>query len=67
MEAAARFRIECAARLLRETEQPAACIAVEAGFCDQSHMHRTFRRLLGRLPSEVRGDRSNFRQIGAGN
>jgi len=65
MEAAARFRLERAARLLRETDQPGVCIALEAGFCDQSHMNRTFRRLLGRLPSEVRDDRSDFRQIGA--
>jgi AraC family transcriptional regulator len=62
METAARFRLERAARLLRETDQPAACIALEAGFCDQSHMNRTFRRLLGRLPSEIRDDRSDFRR-----
>lgn len=67
METAARFRLERAACLLRETDQPSACIAFEAGFCDQSHMNRTFRRLLGRLPSEVRDDRSDFRQISAGN
>jgi AraC family transcriptional regulator len=67
METAARFRLERAALLLRETDQPGACIALEAGFCDQSHMNRTFRRLLGRLPSEVRDDRSGFRQTSAGN
>jgi AraC family transcriptional regulator len=65
LETAARFRLEHAARLLRETDQPSACIALEAGFCDQSHMNRTFRRLLGRLPSEVRDDRSGFRQVSA--
>ncbi|MBI3677166.1 MAG: helix-turn-helix transcriptional regulator [Proteobacteria bacterium] len=62
LETAARFRIERAARLLRETDHPSACIAVEAGFYDQSHMSRTFRRVLGRLPSAVRKDRWNFRQ-----
>lgn len=67
LETAARFRLERAAFLLRETDQPGACIALEAGFCDQSHMNRTFRRLLGRLPSEIRDDRSDFRQISAGN
>ena len=61
METAARLRLERAARLLRETDQSAASIAIEAGFCDQSHMSRTFRRLLGRLPSEIRKDRSDFR------
>jgi len=62
LETAARFRVEHAARLLRETDQSAACIAVDAGFCDQSHMNRTFRRVLGRLPSDVRDDRRLFRQ-----
>jgi transcriptional regulator GlxA family with amidase domain len=63
-ETAARFRVERAACLLRETDHPYVSIAAEVGFCDQSHMNRTFRRLLGRLPSEVRDDRSNFRQGG---
>jgi AraC family transcriptional regulator len=63
METAVRFRVERAARLLRETDQPAACIALEAGFCDQRHMNRTFRRLLGRTPSEVRDDQSDLRRI----
>jgi AraC family transcriptional regulator len=56
LEAAARFRIECASRLLRETNQSYACVALEAGFCDQSHMNRSFRRVLGRLPTAVRQD-----------
>ena len=62
LETAARFRVERAARLLRETDLPNAWIAVESGFCDQSHMNRTFRRMLGRLPSSVRQDRGRFRQ-----
>jgi AraC-like DNA-binding protein len=60
-EAAARFRVERAARMLRETEEAAASIAAAAGFCDQSHMNRTFRRVLGRLPSAIRSDRAYFR------
>jgi AraC family transcriptional regulator len=63
METAARYRVECAAHLLRETNQACATIAYEAGFCDQSHMNRTFRRLLGRAPSDVRTDRTAFRQL----
>ncbi len=59
--AAARFRVERAAWLLRETDCPPAQAAAEAGFCDQSHMSRTFRRVLGRLPSSVRADREGFR------
>jgi AraC family transcriptional regulator len=61
-ETAARLRVERAAYLLRETDQTGAGIAQEAGFCDQSHMNRTFRRVLGRLPSAVRNDRATFRQ-----
>ena len=66
IETAARFRVERAARALRETNQSCASIAHEAGFCDQSHMNRTFRRLLGRAPSEVRDDRTGFREIISG-
>ena len=62
-ETAARFRVERAAKLLRETNEPYAGIAVDAGFCDQSHMNRTFRRLLGRSPTAVRDDRQDFRQV----
>jgi AraC-like DNA-binding protein len=62
LETAARFRVEHAARLLRETELPYTDIALDSGFCDQSHMIRTFRRMLGRLPSAVRDDRSQVRQ-----
>ena len=65
-ETAARFRVERAACSLRETDHACAYIAHEAGFCDQSHMNRTFRRLLGRAPSDVRDDRRAFRQIGSG-
>ena len=57
LEAATRFRIEWASRLLRETDQSLACVALDAGFCDQSHMNRSFRRQLGRLPTAVRQDK----------
>lgn len=39
-------------RLLRGA--PLAETAIEAGFADQSHMNRWFRRLLGRLPGSLR-------------
>ena len=61
-ETAARFRVERATHLLRETGQPLSWIALEAGFCDQSHMNRTFRRVLARSPAAVREDRRQFRQ-----
>ncbi|HTT84431.1 MAG TPA: helix-turn-helix domain-containing protein [Rhizomicrobium sp.] len=63
LETAARFRVEHAARALRETNQPLAEIAVAAGFCDQSHMNRAFHRLLGRTPLAVRNDRTFFRPV----
>ena len=62
-ETAARFRVKRATRLLRETGQAYASIAFEAGFCDQSHMNRTFRRVLGRSPAAVREEQSGFRQV----
>ena len=61
-QTAARFRVERATCLLRETEQPFAAIALDAGFCDQSHMNRSFRRLLGRSPADIRQDGRGFRQ-----
>ena len=61
MDTAARLRVERAARMLRETASPLASVATDAGFCDQSHMIRTFRRVLGRLPSAVRDDRGQLR------
>lgn len=51
-----RRRVERAALLLRHSAEPAAQIAAEAGFCDQSHMIRGFRQLLGRTPSQVRAE-----------
>ena len=53
-----RRRVETAARLLRSTSAPAAEIAAEAGFADQSHMVRVFRRVLARTPGQVRAEAS---------
>lgn len=66
LEAATRFRIEHASRLLRETEQRYADVALEAGFYDQSHMNRSFRRLLRRLPTAVRQDQYRVRTASPG-
>jgi AraC family transcriptional regulator len=65
-ETAARLRVEGATRLLRETDEPLSSIALAAGFCDQSHMNRSFRRVLGRAPTAVRAERPYFRQLQAG-
>jgi AraC family transcriptional regulator len=60
-EAAARHRVERAAQLLRETDLTLAQVAADAGFCDQSHMNRTFQRVLARSPGTVRTERSAIR------
>ena len=49
-----RVRIEWSARQLRaRNARPLAEIALEAGFSDQSHFIRVFRRLLGTTPGEA--------------
>lgn len=49
-----RRRVEDASMLLLGTDVPAADIALQTGFCDQSHMVRAFRTILGRTPQQVR-------------
>lgn len=51
-----RRRVEAASALLRRTHLPLAEIAIAAGFCDQSHMNRCFRAVLGRTPVAVRAE-----------
>lgn len=63
LETATRLRVELAVRLLRETDLRYCDIAHDAGFCDQSHMHRSFRRVLDRLPSAVREEKWGFRRF----
>jgi AraC family transcriptional regulator len=48
-----RKRVERALVLCRDGAWPAAQVAAEAGFCDQSHMIRCFRAVLGRTPREA--------------
>jgi AraC family transcriptional regulator len=43
----ARLRVDHAAHLLRTTRRPLASIALEAGFADQSHLAKAFRRHTG--------------------
>ncbi len=52
-----RKRVERALLLLRTTDLPPAHIASSTGFCDQSHMIRGFKTVLGRTPTEVRAER----------
>jgi AraC-like DNA-binding protein len=47
-------RIERAQDLLRNTRLPLSEIALSAGFSDQSHLARHFRRMTGQSPSAMR-------------
>ncbi|MHC5065041.1 MAG: helix-turn-helix transcriptional regulator [Planctomycetota bacterium] len=47
-------RIEWSARRLSETRDPIAQIAISAGFADQSHFTRHFKRLAGFTPAQYR-------------
>ncbi len=51
-----RLRVEWAADEIRATDRPLADIAGDAGFSDQSHLSRWFKRELGRTPGEWRRD-----------
>lgn len=48
------LRIEHACRALYTSEAPLASIASTAGFSDQSHFSRAFKRLIGVTPGEYR-------------
>lgn len=47
-----RLRVEYACHLLTTSEEPAAQIALTAGFADQSHFNRTFKGITGMTPTE---------------
>lgn len=51
-----RQRVERAQRLLKETDEPLAHIALESGFANQSHLTRIFKRHLGLTPRAYRQD-----------
>jgi len=51
-----RRRVERAVRLIETSPLPLAQIALAAGFCDQSHMNRAFRLLLGATPAKLRAN-----------
>lgn len=48
------LRVEEARRLLETTTGSIAEIAATTGFCDQSHLNRSFRRVLGVTPDRYR-------------
>lgn len=49
-----RLRIDRAAAALVGSDEPIARIAIAAGFFDQSHFTRTFKRIYGTTPAEQR-------------
>jgi len=49
-----KLRIEYACRELATSAKPIVDIALAAGFCDQSHFTRTFKRTTGAAPSQYR-------------
>lgn len=51
-------RIERAQQLLKERDMPLACVALESGFANQSHLTQAFKRHLGLTPRAFRRDRS---------
>lgn len=49
-----RLRVEWVADRLAETDEPIATLAFRAGFADQAHMTRAFKRLTGWTPAAYR-------------
>ena len=48
------LRVEYCCRALLTTDAPIAEIAIDAGFADQAHMTRVFRRIVGTTPARFR-------------
>jgi AraC family transcriptional regulator len=53
-----RRRVERALELLATTDMCLAEVALAANFCDQPHMNRCFRTVIGSTPAEVRSRRA---------
>lgn len=49
-----RVRIDAAARLLKQSDEPISAIAAQVGFFDQSRFSRAFRRTTGMTPGQYR-------------
>lgn len=60
-----RRRVEAAVRLIETSGLPLAEIALDVGFCDQSHMNRAFKALLGLTPAAVRADQLGLAYVSA--
>ena len=62
-ETATRRRVEDAVTMLRGTARPIADVALDHGFCDQSHFNRALRRFTGRTPLQIRSEGSQLRAL----
>jgi len=51
-------RVEKAIELIRTTDRPLSRIALDVGFCDQSHLGRQIARATGHSPRELRRESS---------
>jgi AraC family transcriptional regulator len=56
------IRLDWIAQALLRTERPIALLALEAGFADQSHLTRDFRKAFGATPAVFRRGAQNRRQ-----
>lgn len=56
-----RLRIESSYDQLLQTEIPIVQLAVQLGFCDQAHFCRTFKRITGMNPTDLRNSIGNSR------
>ena len=50
----AKRRVELACLMMRTTREPLSQIAVACGLCDQAHLCKVFRRVIGMSPSDWR-------------
>jgi AraC family transcriptional regulator len=59
-------RVERAKGLISSTRDSLSQIAVVCGFCDQAHLCRSFRRVVGLSPGRWRRNHAGFVSCGAG-
>lgn len=57
-------RIRKAKALLEEDDLPLSQVALEAGFCDQSHLTKAFKKAEGKTPGQYRQKRKNLQEEG---
>jgi len=60
------LRLELAQKMMLRTEEPLTLIALACGFADQSHLSKTFRRMMAETPSAWRWRNFNDAHMDAG-